>query len=104
MTEKRAPEDGERPAEPALEPETLPGSLRWRLAAVRTLLDRACVAYTAVRAAGTEHEIAVVEAPSTEVTALASLAREIRVLGFRFVTLDLAPAGRVPPPAACGPQ
>jgi hypothetical protein len=48
------------------------------------------VAWSGVRAAGPEREIAVVEAPPTELGALAGLAREIRALGFRFVTLDLA--------------
>lgn len=74
-----------------LEPETVPGSVGWRLAALETLLDRAGVAWSRVRAAGQEDEIAVVDAPATEVAALAGLAREIRLLGFRFTTLDLAP-------------
>lgn len=81
-----AEQNGERP----VEPDTLPGSLQWRLTALKTLLDRACVAWTGVRAAGRDEEIAVVEAPSTELAALAGLAREIRVLGFRYITLDLA--------------
>jgi hypothetical protein len=77
-----------------------PGSLGWRLASLEALLDRACVAYSGVRAAGRESEIAVIEAPVTEVTALATLAREIRLLGFRYTTVDLA---HVPDPAATAP-
>jgi hypothetical protein len=81
-------------------PDTGPGSLAWRLASLEALLGRACIAHTGVRAAGLENEIAVIDAPVTEVAALATLAREIRQLGFRFTTLDLA---HTPNPSAPGP-
>ena len=73
-----------------------PGSLHWRLASLASLLDRAGVAHSGVRAVGPDAEIAVVDAPVTEVAALATLSREIRLLGFRFTTVDL---GRVPGPS-----
>ncbi len=69
-----------------------PGSLSWRLTSLEALLDRSSVAHTGVRAAGLESEIAVIDAPITEVAALATLAREIRLLGFRYTTIDLAHA------------
>jgi hypothetical protein len=82
-----------------------PGSRAWRLASLEALLDRARVAHRGVRAAGPGGEIAVVDAPVTEVAALATLAREIRSLGFRYTTIDLAhapapasPAVTTPPP------
>lgn len=85
-------------------PESGPGSLSWRLASLEALLDRACVAHTGVRAAGREHEIAVIDAPVTEVAALATLAREIRLLGFRFTTIDLAHAPGSPASLSAGPM
>jgi hypothetical protein len=80
---------GAAPPVPGL-PASGPGSPSWRLASLEALLDRACVAHTGVRAAGLEGEIAVIDAPVTEVAALATLAPEIRRLGFRYTTIDLA--------------
>jgi len=81
-----------------------PGSLAWRLSSLEALLDRACVAYRGVRAAGPGGEIAVIDAPVTEVAALGTLAREIRLLGFRYTTIDLAHAPDGARPDASSPQ
>ena len=80
-----------------------PGSLSWRLTSLEALLDRSSVAHTGVRAAGLESEIAVIDAPVTEVAALATLAREIRLLGFRYTTIDLAHAPGSPIVVAADP-
>ncbi|MBX6362986.1 MAG: hypothetical protein IRZ00_03880 [Gemmatimonadetes bacterium] len=62
-----------------------------RAVAAENLLGREGLPGVRVSVAGHQREIAVVEAEPAALVRLAELAPEIKALGFRFVTIDLAP-------------
>lgn len=63
-----------------------------RVNGVAALLEAEGIDANGVHAAGHQREIAVMAAPPSSAPRLAALAPAIRVLGFRYVTIDLAGA------------
>ncbi|MGH7501870.1 MAG: hypothetical protein ACREL7_08950 [Longimicrobiales bacterium] len=60
------------------------------LDALEALLARNRIPHVRSSAQGPAAEIAVIEAPLSLAARLAELAPQIRALGFRYVTIDLA--------------
>jgi uncharacterized HAD superfamily protein len=60
-----------------------------RLEAMAALLDREGIAYEGVSVAGAHDDVAVVRTRDVDADRMAALAKRIRALGFRYVTIDL---------------
>lgn len=67
---------------------------RERAAAVARLLDREGISCEGVMVAGAENDVAVVRTASVDADRLAAVAKQIRTLGFRYVTIDLQSVGQ----------
>jgi uncharacterized HAD superfamily protein len=60
-----------------------------RLTAMAALLEREGIAYEGVAVAGAHDDVAVVRTRDVDADRLAAIAKRIRALGFRYVTIDL---------------
>lgn len=60
-----------------------------RLEAVAALLDREGIPYEGVSVAGADDDVAVVKTRDVDADRMAAIAKRIRALGFRYVTIDL---------------
>ena len=60
-----------------------------RAAAVARLLDREGIACEGVLVAGAAKDVAVVRTSAIDADRIAAVARDIKKLGFRYVTIDL---------------
>jgi len=66
------------------------GSHEMRAAAVAALLAREGIACEGVAIAGASDDVAVIRCRDVDADRLAAIARDIRRLGFLWVTIDLA--------------
>jgi len=60
-----------------------------RLTAMAALLDREGIGFDAVTIAGADGDVAVVRTADVDADRLSAIARRIKALGFRYVTIDL---------------
>jgi hypothetical protein len=60
-----------------------------RIDAVAALLEREGIAYEGVSVAGAQNDVAVVRTRDVDADRMAAIAKRIRALGFRYVTIDL---------------
>lgn len=60
-----------------------------RLDAMAALLDREGIVYEGVSVAGAHDDVAVVRTRDVDADRMAAIAKRIRALGFRYVTIDL---------------
>jgi len=72
------------------------GSDRERAAAVAELLHREGISCEGVMVAGAASDVAVVRTSAVDADRLAAVARHIKDLGFRYVTIDLQSVGAEP--------
>jgi len=66
---------------------------RQRLEAMAALLDDEGVLYDGVAVAGAAGDVAVVRTRAIDADRLAAIAKRVKALGFRYVTIDLETAG-----------
>lgn len=64
-----------------------------RLAAMAALLDREGIDYEGVAVAGAGDDVAVVRTGDVDADRLAAIAKRVKALGFRYVTIDLESVG-----------
>jgi uncharacterized protein with GYD domain len=60
-----------------------------RLDEMAALLEKEGIAFESVAIAGAEADVAVVRTPDVDADRMAAIAKRIRALGFRYVTIDL---------------
>lgn len=60
-----------------------------RLGALAELLERERIGFDGVAVAGAQDDVAVVRTRDVDADRLAAIAKHIRALGFRYVTIDL---------------